>query len=146
MSDREKPAIKNSWMSGITVQFGTQLKTVIKWAAPFLIAILVVIVFVVTWNRRLGREVTERKLAEEELRKLTRAVEDNHLAVIITDREGPIEYAPSQYTLARMYYKGQGVVQSYKEASKWLMKAAKQGIASAQYNLGVMYANGVGVA
>ena len=35
--------------------------------------------------------------------------------------------------------------QNYAEAVKWYRLAADQGDASAQYNLGVMYANGQGV-
>lgn len=35
--------------------------------------------------------------------------------------------------------------QDYKEAFKWYSKAANQGYAVAQYNLGVMYENGSGV-
>jgi TPR repeat protein len=34
---------------------------------------------------------------------------------------------------------------NYKKASKWYKKAAKQGHAEAQYNLGIMYYNGRGV-
>ena len=44
-----------------------------------------------------------------------------------------------------MYYDGQGVLQDHKEAVKWYTKAAEQGYASAQSNLGVMYDNGRGV-
>ena len=45
-----------------------------------------------------------------------------------------------------MYVKGQGDVrQDYAEAVKWYRKAAEQGFAEAQYNLGVMYAKGEGV-
>ena len=40
---------------------------------------------------------------------------------------------------------GRGVPQDYVEAVKWYRKAAEQGDASAQYNLGVMYYNGQGV-
>jgi TPR repeat protein len=39
-----------------------------------------------------------------------------------------------------------GVLQDYLEAAKWLRKAADQGDASAQYNLGIAYAKGDGVA
>ena len=35
--------------------------------------------------------------------------------------------------------------QNYQESVKWYQKAAKQGHAKAQFNLGVMYANGKGV-
>jgi TPR repeat protein len=44
-----------------------------------------------------------------------------------------------------MYRKGKGVLKDYKEAVKWYQKAANQGFARAQNNLGLMYANGKGV-
>ena len=45
-----------------------------------------------------------------------------------------------------MRYSGGGVAQYYKEAMKWYTKAAEQGNAVAQNNLGFMYDNGKGVA
>jgi hypothetical protein len=44
-----------------------------------------------------------------------------------------------------MYYKGHGVPQDYAAAVSWYRKAADQGDANAQGNLGVMYAKGQGV-
>jgi TPR repeat protein len=44
-----------------------------------------------------------------------------------------------------MYEKGQGVTQDYAAAVKWYRRAAKQGYALAQNNLGAMYAKGQGV-
>ena len=44
-----------------------------------------------------------------------------------------------------MYEEGQGVRQDYAQAVQWYRKAAEQGLAEAQYNLGVMYAKGEGV-
>lgn len=44
-----------------------------------------------------------------------------------------------------MYYTGNGVPQDYKKALQWFSKAAEQGEALAQYNLGLMYFNGFGV-
>jgi TPR repeat protein len=44
-----------------------------------------------------------------------------------------------------MYDDGRGVPQDYKEAVKWYRKAAEQGHAIAQVNLGVMYGRGNGV-
>jgi TPR repeat protein len=41
-----------------------------------------------------------------------------------------------------MYSEGEGVPQNYVEAAKWMRKAADQGDAGAQNNLGVMYAKG----
>ena len=40
---------------------------------------------------------------------------------------------------------GEGVKQNYSKAREWFEKAAKQGHARAQFNLGFMYANGSGV-
>ena len=45
-----------------------------------------------------------------------------------------------------MYDKGQGVVQDYAQAAEWYRKAAEQGTARAQNNIGNMYDKGQGVA
>ena len=44
-----------------------------------------------------------------------------------------------------MYANGQGVRQDDAQAVQWYRKAAEQGDAEAQYNLGVMYTQGQGV-
>jgi len=46
----------------------------------------------------MGREIVERKRAENELRKLTIAVEQNPASIVVTDREGRIEYANPKFT------------------------------------------------
>ena len=43
------------------------------------------------------------------------------------------------------YTNGQGVRQDYAQAVQWYRKAAEQGLANAQSNLGVMYKEGRGV-
>ena len=43
------------------------------------------------------------------------------------------------------YATGQGVPQDRAEAARWYRKAAEQGDADAQFNLGLMYHNGQGV-
>ncbi len=53
--------------------------------------------------------------------------------------------ARAQFHLAIMFYDGEGVEQSLKEAAKWTRKAAEQRYAQAQYVLGLLYANGQGV-
>ena len=45
-----------------------------------------------------------------------------------------------------MYNEGRGVAQIDVEAVQWFRKAADQGVAEAQYNLGIMYKDGNGVA
>ncbi len=44
-----------------------------------------------------------------------------------------------------MYRKGQGVPQDDAEAVRWYRRAAEQGYARAQFNLGFMYSEGQGV-
>jgi TPR repeat protein len=44
-----------------------------------------------------------------------------------------------------MYINGEGVSQDNKEAVKWITKAAEQGYAAAQKDLGISYENGIGV-
>ena len=44
-----------------------------------------------------------------------------------------------------MYSAGRGGAQDYAKAREWWEKAAAQGNADAQYNLGVVYENGKGV-
>jgi uncharacterized protein len=44
-----------------------------------------------------------------------------------------------------MYLEGWGVPQDYAQAMQWYRKAADQGLAQAQYGIGLMYINGLGV-
>ncbi len=44
-----------------------------------------------------------------------------------------------------LYTKGYGVPQDYVQAIQWFRKAADQGFAAAQYNLGSLYYKGQGV-
>ncbi len=48
-------------------------------------------------------DITARKQAESELRLLTRAIEQSPLSVVITDREGRIEYVNPHFTIASGY-------------------------------------------
>ncbi len=53
----------------------------------------------------------------------------------------------AQGMLGALYYNGQGVLQDYREASKWFKKSAEQGKGNfvAQHFLGLMYFAGKGV-
>ena len=44
-----------------------------------------------------------------------------------------------------MYYSGTGVTLDYSEAAKWVQRAAEQGYAKAQIDLGYLYEQGKGV-
>jgi TPR repeat protein len=52
----------------------------------------------------------------------------------------------AQYSLGKLYERGGGVVEKdLRQAAEWYRKAATQGVAAAQNNLGLMYAQGRGV-
>ncbi len=54
--------------------------------------------------------------------------------------------ATAQYSLGKLLEKGGGEIkQDYPQAADWYRKAAAQGIAAAQNNLGLMFAQGLGV-
>jgi TPR repeat protein len=50
--------------------------------------------------------------------------------------------AEAQCVLGDSYYEGKGVPQDYTQAAFWWHKAAEQGLANAQYNLGAWYEEG----
>ncbi len=70
ITDKEQMSIKNTWM-GITVEIGTSLSTILKWVTPILISIMIIIALIVLWNRRMAKEINERKIIEEKLKQLT---------------------------------------------------------------------------
>jgi len=67
MDDKERTAIKNTWMA-LEVKFGHDIKTIMIWAIPLGGGAILIILFVVFWNRRLGNEISARQKVEDELR------------------------------------------------------------------------------
>src|SRR5207247_7661657 len=53
--------------------------------------------------------------------------------------------AVAQNALGDAYAKAEGVPQSFQDAFKWYRSSAEQGLADAQYNLGLLYETGQGV-
>lgn len=75
ISAAEKTAIKNRWVA-IRFEHGLGIKTVLKWILPAAGIAIVIIVFTLMWNRRLGREIAERKSAELKIRGMSDASHD----------------------------------------------------------------------
>jgi TPR repeat protein len=69
---------------------------------------------------------------------------ENNAEIMISDASN--SDADAQVILGNMYSQGQGVELDYTEAGRWWLKAADQGNAAAQFNLGLQYVKGVGVA
>jgi PAS domain S-box-containing protein len=84
MSDQEHAVIKNTWMA-LEVKFGFDLKTMLIWIIPIVGSVVLVIFFVLVWNRRLSFEVNERK-EKEKLIKLGAQISQS-LTVVDTLKE-----------------------------------------------------------
>ncbi|MBI3244793.1 MAG: PAS domain S-box protein [Chloroflexi bacterium] len=60
----------------------------------------------------LAQDITERKQAEVQLRQLSRAVEQSPVSIVITDKEGNIEYVNSRFTEVTGYTSEEAIGQN----------------------------------
>ena len=60
----------------------------------------------------IARDITKRKHAEEQVRKLSRAVEQSPVSVVITDKTGTIEYVNPKFTLITGYAREEAIGQN----------------------------------
>ncbi|MGH8762292.1 MAG: tetratricopeptide repeat protein [Nitrosospira sp.] len=72
--------------------------------------------------------------------------DDHHFAVRLYQENAEKGNSDAQYKLGLLYLTGNGALQDFTEAAKWLKLAAEQGHASAQYELGLIYRTGYGLA
>lgn len=89
--------------------------------------------YLTTENKKIQRRIFGWLEINKDLEKLARRM--------------PItELGESQFQIASAIYSGKGgAKQNYKEASNWYRRSAEIGNARAQYNLGSMYVNGLGM-
>lgn len=85
----------------------------------------------------------ERKL--QDFPKANR-VDDHHFAVQLYEESAENGDSDAQYKLGLLYLTGNGALQDFAEAAKWLKLAAEQGYGLAQYELGLIYRSGYGLA
>ena len=67
-------------------------------------------------------------------------------AVALLEKSAQADFAPSQYTLGKMYSYALGVPEIPARAFEFIRLAAHSGVAAAQYNLGKNYRDGYGTA
>lgn len=91
--DSKRSAIQNEWVS-IYVNLGIRIQTIALWLTPILIGFLIVFFI---WNRRLKLEIGERRMTEIELKKLSTAIEQSPVSILITDPDGYIEYTNPRF-------------------------------------------------
>ncbi|MBF0454328.1 MAG: bacteriohemerythrin [Magnetococcales bacterium] len=87
MTKEQHAAIRNSWLA-VEVNFGTNLSTILYWAIPLVLLTAIILFFILSWNRRLGQEVHERRRAELELAQKSNLLE----AILANLQQGLIAY------------------------------------------------------
>ncbi|MBF0614369.1 MAG: transporter substrate-binding domain-containing protein [Magnetococcales bacterium] len=63
ISTQEKNTIRNAWMS-VQVQIGIEMAQLVLYGVPIVVTVVLILSMVMFWNRRLQREVVERRQAE----------------------------------------------------------------------------------
>lgn len=91
-------------------------------------------------NTRKGFRAYQKSVGQSPTGLLT----SNQIVGLIT-RAAQEKHTPSENTLGTMYVKGVGVAQNYPLAINWYEKAAAKGHCLAQFNLGVIHRDGLGV-
>jgi hypothetical protein len=71
---------------------------------------------------------------------------DHHFTVGLYQESAEKGDSDAQYKLGLLYLTGNGALQDFAEAAKWLKLAAEQGYGLAQYELGLIYRTGYGLA
>ncbi|NQZ24153.1 MAG: transporter substrate-binding domain-containing protein [Colwellia sp.] len=66
MDIKSKSIIANNWLA-VRIQKGTQFKTILKWAIPIFSCLMLIIFIFIAVNRRLMKEISQRKVLEEQL-------------------------------------------------------------------------------
>ena len=110
-------------------------------------------------QERKAKEAEQQRIAKMEAEKQAKEDEERRLAQVAQEEKAKEKSAKMkrlhddaqqgdrvcQFNLGNLYFKGEGVDQSYAEALKWYRKAAEQGLADSQCSLGRMYTKGIGV-
>jgi PAS domain S-box-containing protein len=96
LRSEQHAAIRNKWLT-VRYEFGIRAADIWKWAAIIAIPLLAAIIGILFWNRRLHREITDRKRAEAALRnsdaRLRMIAENTGSFIAVLDHTGIYEFA-----------------------------------------------------
>ena len=91
MPPEQHSAIRNKWLS-VRYEYGIQTADILKWVLLVVSVAVIILTVILIWNRRLQKEILERKLAEknsqENLERYTALFERSLDAVFISDFDG----------------------------------------------------------
>ncbi|MBU2509887.1 transporter substrate-binding domain-containing protein [bacterium] len=97
ITDKEGTEIQQKWFS-VRFEHGIDVDYIRTIIIRVVLVFIVVFAIILIWNRVLKAEINRRRRAETELKKLTLAVEQSPASVLITDKDGVIEYVNSRFT------------------------------------------------
>ncbi len=80
ISAEQRSSFKDKWIS-INFEHGLDWKTVLKWLLPSAGILVIILVAIIVWNRRLGKEITNRKAAEIKIRAMSDASHDGMIMI-----------------------------------------------------------------
>ena len=90
LDNQERGTIKNTWMA-MEVTFGTDIETILQWAVPVLLVIVLILILIMYWNHRLGREIADRRRAQTALARerelLVTVLGSIHQGLVAYDRD-----------------------------------------------------------
>jgi len=81
---QETAEIKNRWLA-IEVNYGIDITRILIWAVPLVICIIIVVIIISFWNRRLIREVLLRKSSEDQFQAMTSNVPGAIFQILVND-------------------------------------------------------------
>ena len=88
VSDNERvKEIKKQWLT-------VKMQEVVDYTLVYKIlgAFVVIVLFILYWNRKLQQEISERKAAQEKLNKYMQVIEQSQVSIMLTNKSGIIEY------------------------------------------------------
>jgi PAS domain S-box-containing protein len=96
LSAEQHAAIRNKWLT-VRYEFGIRMADIWKWAAIISIPLLAAIIGILFWNRRLQKEITDRKRAEAARRnseeRLRMIAENTGSFIAVLDHRGTYAFA-----------------------------------------------------
>jgi len=69
MTPEEQNSIKNKWLS-VRYEYGVSMTDILKWIFIPICSLLIVLIFILIWNRKLKNEIAERIKIEKEIKVL----------------------------------------------------------------------------
>lgn len=117
VSDEQAAKFKGKWLA-LKFEHGLDIATVLTWVLPISGGVLLIIGFIVLWNRKLGKEIADRKAAEQALSvsevKYRELVENANSMILKLDIKGRIsffnEFAQSFFGYSAEEIEGQPIL------------------------------------